>query len=161
MASSDFAILPKGEIMRRKFAGIGLGLTVSALVVLATGPLVASASPSTPPVVNRVTLTVSSNGSTVVASKGELIVVTLAGDHLRWSEAQAIQSTPVLRLVSEGSTTTGASNTVFRVVNYGTAGLNATGTPICPSTGACPQYALLWHATVDVPVVDPPGPARS
>jgi hypothetical protein len=100
--------------------------------------------------------TLSSNGSTALASKGELVVVKLSGDHLRGSVAQAIQTTPVLSLVSEGTTTTGASTTVFRVVSYGTAELSATGTPVCGTAGGCPQYVVLWHATVVVPVVDPP-----
>jgi hypothetical protein len=147
--------------MRSKIIALGIGLAVSVLALVSTSTLVASASPSTPPVVKKVTLTVSSNGSTVLASKGELVVVTLSGEHLRWSAAQAIQTTPVLSLVSEGTTNTGASTTVFRVVNYGTAGLNATGTPVCPTAGGCPQYVVLWHATVVVPVVDPPAPARS
>ena len=147
--------------MRSKITAFGIGLAVSALALVSTSTLVASASPSTPPVVKKVTLTVLSNGSTVLASKGELVVVTLSGEHLRWSVAQAIQTTPVLSLVSEGTTTTGASTTVFRVVNYGTAGLNAIGTPVCPTAGGCPQYVVLWHATVVVPVVDPPAPARS
>jgi hypothetical protein len=147
--------------MRNRITAFGIGLAVSALVLVSTSTLVASASSPTPPVAKKVTLTVSSNGSTVLASKGELVVVTLASEHLRWSAAQAIQTAPVLKLVSEGTTTTGASTTVFRVVNYGTAQLNATGTPICPTSGGCPQYVVLWHATVDVPVVDPPGPARN
>lgn len=147
--------------MRSKITAFGIGLAVSALALVSTSTLVASASPSTPPVVKKVTLTVSSNGSTVFASKGELVVVKLSGEHLQWSVAQAIQSTPVLSLVSEGTTTNGASMTVFRVVNHGTAGLNATGTPVCPTAGGCPQYLVLWHATVVVPVVDPPAPARS
>ncbi len=147
--------------MRNKITAFGVGLAVSALALLSTSTLVAGASSSNPPVTKKVTLTLSSNGSTVLASKGELVVVKLSGDHLRWSVAHAIQATPVLRLVSDGTTTTGASTTVFRVVNYGTAELNATGTPVCDTSGGCPQYVLLWHATVDVPVVDPPAPATS
>jgi hypothetical protein len=147
--------------MRSKITAFGIGLAVSALALVSTSTLIAGASTSTPPVVKKVTLTFASNGSTVLASKGELVVVKLSSAHLRWSVAQAIQSTPVLSLVSEGTTTTGASTTVFRVVNYGTAGLSATGTPVCGSAGGCPQYVLLWHATVVVPVVDPPAPANS
>jgi hypothetical protein len=113
-----------------------------------------------PPVVKKVVLTVSSSGSTVLATKGELVEVRLSGQHLKWSVAQVQQATPVLSLVSEGVTSTGTSTTVFRVVNYGTAGLTATGTPICGSTGGCPQFVVLWHATIVVPVVDPP-PAAS
>lgn len=141
--------------MRRKIAALGLGVVVSALALVPTSTLGAGASPSAVP---RVTLTVSSNGSTVLATKGELVVVKLSGDHLRWSVAQVTQSDPVLSLVSESVSTTGASTTVFRVVGYGTAELDATGTPICASAGGCPQYVVLWHATVVVPAVDPPGP---
>lgn len=147
--------------MRSKMTVFGVGLAVSALALVSTSTLVAGASLSAPPVAKKVTLTLSSNGSTVLASKGELVVVKLSGDHLRWSVAHAIQTTPVLSLVSEGTTTTGASTTVFRVVNYGTAELNATGTPVCGTAGGCPQYVLLWHATVVVPVVDPPALATS
>ena len=147
--------------MRSKITVFGVGLAVSALALVSTSTLVAGASSSTPPVAKKVTLTLSSNGSTVLASKGELVVVKLSGDHLRWSVAQAIQTTPVLSLVSEGTTTTGASTTVFRVVSYGTAELSATGVPVCGTAGGCPQYVVLWHATVVVPVVDPPVPATN
>jgi hypothetical protein len=142
--------------MRNRIFAVGIGLVVSAVALVSTGTSVGGAASSTPPVVKQVVLTVTSSGSTVLATKGELVVVKLAGHHLRWSVAQAEQTTPVLALVSEGTTTTGASTTVFRVVNYGTAGLSATGTPVCASAVGCPQFVLLWHATVVVPVVDPP-----
>jgi len=140
----------------RKITVFGVGLAASALALLSTGTLAASASSSTPPVAKKVTLTVSSNGSTVLATKGELVVVKLSGGHLHWSVTQAIQTTPVLSLVAAGTTPAGASTTVFRVVGYGTADLNATGTPVCGTVGGCLQYVVLWHATVIVPVVDPP-----
>ncbi len=146
--------------MRHRIAAVGMGVAVSALALVSAGATVGGAA-STSPVPKEVVLTASSSGSTVLATKGELVVVKLSGQHLKWSVAQAEQSTPVLSLVSEGTTSSGASTTVFRVVNYGTAGLTATGTPICASTGGCPQFVLLWHATVDVPVVDPPPPAAA
>jgi hypothetical protein len=136
--------------------GVGLIATTLAGVSLATGT--ATASPATPPVAKKVTLTFSSDGATVLATKGELVVVKLAGHGLVWSAAQAVQTTPVLRLVSERTTTTGASTTVFRVVNYGSADLDATGTSTCTAATGCPPFVLLWHASVTVPVVDPPGP---
>src|SRR5271167_387023 len=147
--------------MRSKFTAFGVGLAVSALAVVSTSTLAADASSLTPPVAKKATLTLSSNGSTVLASKGELVVVKLSGAHLHWSVARAIQTAPVLSLVSEGTTTTGASTTVFRVISYGSAELSATGTPVCAGAGGCPQYAVLWHATVVVPVVDPPVPATN
>jgi hypothetical protein len=135
----------------------GVGLAVSALALVSAGTPLAGATASTPPVIKKVTLTFASDGATVVATTGELVVVKLSGHHRDWSVAQVMQSTPVLSLVSEGVTTTGASKTVFRVVNYGTAQLDATGTPICTDPGGCPQDVLLWHADIVVPVVDPPG----
>ena len=147
--------------MRHRIAVLGAGLAVSALALVSTGASVGGAASTAPPVTKQVVLTASSSGSTVLATKGELVVVKLSGGHLKWSVAQAEQTTPVLTLVSEGTTSTGGSTTVFRVANYGTAGLDATGTPVCGSTGGCPQFVLLWHATVVVPVVDPPAGASA
>jgi hypothetical protein len=144
--------------MRNRFTVFGIGLVVSALAVVSVGTGVAAASTPTPPVVKKVTLTFASDGATVLATKGELVVVKLSSRGLHWSPAQAIQSTPVLTLVSQRTTATGASTTVFQVVNYGTAELDATGTPTCAAATGCPQYVVLWHATVVVPVVDPPAP---
>jgi hypothetical protein len=81
--------------------------------------------------------------------------VKLTGGPLRWSQAQAIESSPVLVRLS-GSTTTGLSTTTFEVESDGTASVEATGTPICGIATACPQYVLLWRATVAVPQQDPP-----
>ena len=146
--------------MRMKATACAVGVVLSALLVvsLTTAPGGASAPPST--AVKEITLTTASSGSTVLATKGELVVVRLSGDHLRWSEATAVETTPVLTRVSGSMTTTGSSVTVFRVTNYGTAGLSATGTPLCAAAVACPPFVVLWHATVDVPVVDPPPPAN-
>jgi hypothetical protein len=147
-------------MIRRATAALGIGLFVSVLAVAALCAGCAAASTVTFPVSTKtVILTNSSNGSSVIASKGELVVVKLSGGHVRWSEAQAIQSTPVLVRVSGSTSTTGSSKTTFRVANYGTAELDATGRPICNPAGGCPQYVLSWHATVIVPVLDPPAPA--
>jgi hypothetical protein len=125
---------------------------------------VASTSPKAKPkstsASTTIVLTNASNGSTVLATKGDLVVVELTGGPLQWSEAQAIESSPVLVRLSGGTTPTGSSTTTFEVESDGTATVEATGTPICsPATAAaataCPQYILLWRATVDVPQVDP------
>ncbi len=142
--------------MRTKLTVGGVGLACSALALVVTGTF-AAAAPAAPPVTKSVKLTYASNGTTVLATKGERVVVVLSTRHTSWSVATVTQSTPVLTLVSEGRTSTGASRTVFRVTGYGTAGLDAVGTPICPTPGGCPQYVLGWHADVVVPVVDPPG----
>lgn len=142
--------------MRSKLTAGGVALAISTLALAATGTY-AAATPVTPPVTKSVTLTFASDGATVLATKGERVVVALSSPHMTWSVASVSQATPVLRLVSEGTTSTGASRTVFRVVGYGSAGLEALGTPVCGTVGGCPQYVLLWHATIDVPVVDPPG----
>ena len=143
--------------MRTKLTAGLFGVTLAVVLVLSAGTATAGTRPSTSVAVKQVTLTNASNGSTVLATKGELVVVKLSGGHLRWSTATVDQSTPVLVEVSAASTSTGGSVTVFRVVNYGLAGLTATGTPIC-AAAACPQFVVLWHATVTVPVVDPPVP---
>ena len=146
--------------MRKKVTAFGVGLTLAAVLGVSAGAAVVGATPASSVAVKQVTLTNASSGSTVLATKGELVVVKLSGGHLRWSVAHAVETTPVLAPVSATTTTTGSSVTVFRVVNYGSAGITATGTPNCGTVGGCPQFELLWHATVVVPVVDPPGPAN-
>jgi hypothetical protein len=120
----------------------------------------AVAAVATPPIPKSVILTNSSNGSTVVASIGESVIVNLTGGPLRWTEAQlapvATAKAPVLVFVSGSTSANGSSTATFRVVSYGTAQLRAIGSPICPTAMACPTYVVLWHASVVVPVVDPP-----
>ena len=144
--------------MRRRISGFGLALLAALVLTAVTGTGVAAPATVTPPVVRTVPLTASSSGTTLLATKGERIVVKLSGGHLRWSAARAVQTTPVLTQLSGGVTTTRASRTVFEVVGYGTAGLVATGTPVCAAAPTCPQFVVLWHVSVVVPVVDPPVP---
>ncbi len=139
-------------MVRRSTGSFGIGLVGSVLAAAVLGAGCAATPTVTRPVSTKlVTLTNSSNGSSVVASKGELVVVQLSEGPLQWSEAQAVQSTPVLVRVSGSTSTTGSSMTTFRVANHGRVELKATGRPICGSGGACPQYVLLWHVTVVVP----------
>jgi hypothetical protein len=147
--------------MRRKIIALGIGLALSTMAAVSAVPVVAGAAGATTSASKVVVLKYSSNGKTVPVNVGDVVEVKLSGHHLQWSVAQVVQSSPVLSLVSEGTTTTGASLTIFRVVNFGTASLQATGTPICPPTGACPQYVVLWQANVTSPVVDPPPPAAT
>ena len=142
--------------LRSSILTLGACLVVSLGTVVAVTTGTATARVPRPTSANTVILTNASNGSTVTATKGELIVVHLSSSHQRWSEAQVVQSSPVLVFVSGSTSATGASTTVFRVTNYGTAQLNALGYPICAAAGPCPQFVVLWHATVDVPVQDPP-----
>ena len=139
--------------------GVALALSLAAFGTVSA----ASAAPKAKPTSASATilLTNSSNGSTVLATKGDLVVVQLTGGPLRWSEAQAVESSPVLVRLSGGTSPDGSSTTTFEVESDGTATVEATGTPICsPPTAtagvACPQYILLWRATVDVPQLDPP-----
>jgi len=135
--------------------GLSVVMAFGAVAALASGP--ASAAKVKPPTASdTVILTNASNGSSVTATKGELVVVHLSSSHIRWAEAQVNQSSPVLVFVSGSQSTTGASTTVFRVANYGTAQLTALGFPICAAAKPCPAFVELWQASVDVPVQDPP-----
>ncbi len=157
------------RVIRTSTAALGMGLALSlvaapVLVAGTAGASVPSAATVTAPVsAKTVVLTNSSNGSSVLASKGELVVVKLSGDPLRWSEARAVPVTSagssVLVRVSGSTSTDGSSTTTFRVAQYGSAQVQATGTPICKPGKGCPQFVILWHATVVVPVLDPPGTA--
>jgi hypothetical protein len=157
-------------MIRKLVWATGLGALIAGVTVVAVlgtaGAKTAAPSPTatgttgtTAP--KTIVLTNSSDGSTVIAEKGDFVVVRLTGVPLRWTEATAAPGTgtaaPVLVKVSGSTSTNGSSLTTFRVANYGVEGINAVGTPICRATAACPAYAVLWHATVSVPVVDPPG----
>jgi hypothetical protein len=142
------------------------GLAVVVAGLSAVSVLAAAGATGAPPATattgaSTVVLTNSSNGSTVIAHKGDRVVVQLTGVPLRWSEATAVPgtsaTTPVLVKKSGSTSANGSSTTTFRVVNYGDEGINAVGAPICSPATACPTFELLWHATVSAPVVDPPG----
>ncbi len=144
-------------------AVIVVGLSAVSVFAAAGATAARSAPPATPTTgaSTTVVLTNSSNGSTVIAHKGDRVVVQLTGVPLRWSEATAVPgasaTTPILVKKSGSTSANGSSTTTFRVVNYGDEGINAVGAPICSPATACPTFELLWHATVSAPVVDPPG----
>ncbi len=136
---------------------VGIALAGIAVPLAAGGSAAATISPP-----RTIVLTNASDGSTVIAFRGGLVVVDLTGGPLRWSEAQVAPSptgsVPSLVRVSGSVSSTGSSRTIFKVVAYGTAQLDALGTPVCGRVPACPMFVLLWHAQVVVPVKDPPPP---
>jgi hypothetical protein len=157
-------------MMRKLVWATGVGALIAGVTVVAVlgtagakpavpSPTATGTTGTTAP--KTVVLTNSSDGSMVIAEKGDLVVVRLTGVPLRWSEATAAPGTrtaaPVLVKKSGSTSANGSSVTTFRVANYGVEGINAVGTPICSTAMACPAYAVLWHATVSVPVVDPAG----
>jgi hypothetical protein len=154
------------RMIRRSMVTFGMGIVLAAVLTPAIGLTSAEASTSSPTSVaapasaKTIVLTNSSDGSTVLASIGDLVVVELSGGPLRWSEARAVPTTsatpPVLVRVSGSTSANGSSTTTFRVATYGTARIDATGTPICSPGHACPQFVLLWQASVVVPTATPP-----
>ncbi len=135
-----------------------LGVAIGLAAPPALAPALASA--ATVPA-HTIVLTNASNGSSVVALRGDRVVVELTGGPLRWSEAGVAPSPsgipPALVRVSGSVSSTGSSRTVFRVVGYGAASLEAVGAPICAPVPICPTFVVLWRAQVLVPVQDPPG----
>ncbi len=153
--------------IRRSAVALGLAAALSLVAtVIAGAATIASPHSATARAASgsTVVLTNSSNGSSVLALKGETVVVQLTGGPLRWSQAQALGAggaAAVLVRVSGSVSPDGSSTTTFRVANYGMAQLRATGAPKCRSGAPCPDYVVLWRASVIVPVVDPPAPAAS
>lgn len=137
---------------------------VTAAVLALTGALTFSAPASGAPAVSeaKIVLTNASNGSTVLAEKGDKVVVKLSGHgSVRWTQAwvepPGTAANGVLVKDSGRTFSDGSSVTRFTVVGYGGATLVADGMPICSSV--CPTYILRWTATVGVPVRDPPTPS--
>ncbi len=139
---------------------VSTAVGVAALIMLSTAFGRTSVAVG-PTIGHTIVLTHSSNGKTVLAARGDRIVVKLSSEGLHWTEASVLpgaSTTPPVLVQTGGHVTSkGASVTIFRVVGYGSANLRATGSPICEGLGVCPDFVVLWQATVSVPVVDPPG----
>ncbi len=107
-----------------------------------------------------VVLTNSSNGTSTVVAKGDLVVVKLASDGYRWTEASVVNASPEAVLQEESGHVfhDGSSLTTFLVVGYGQAALQARGRPECTTGSKCGTVVALWQASVVSPVVDPPRP---
>ena len=76
-----------------------------------------------------VVLTNASNGTSSVVAKGDLVVVKLASEGYRWTEASVVNASPeaVLQKESGRMFHDGSSVTTFLVVGYGDAALQARG----------------------------------
>jgi hypothetical protein len=146
--------------MVRKLAGrIGLVGVMCITALGASGVVGPSSAVARAAKPTKIVLTNSSNGQTVVAEKGDIVQVVLKSSNgVSWSEASVENASPnvVLAKRSGHVTSTGSSVTTFTVVGYGSATLQATGSPKCTGS-VCPTYLVVWQATVDVPVQDPPG----
>lgn len=129
----------------------------------ALGALPAGAGGSAPASAPKVVvLTNASNGTTTLVTKGEEVAVALHTNGYQWTEASVVNASPVavLRQISGHVSSNGSSTTIFLVVGYGSATLQAVGNPNCLKNG-CAQPSILWSATVVSPVLDPPGPVAA
>ena len=136
---------------------------VSLTALLGLGALAAAPATGTAgaaPQPTKVVLTNASNGTTTIATKGEEVVVQLASNGYRWTEASVMNASAnvVLQKLSGHVYANGSSTTTFLVVGYGLASLQAVGNPKCAASG-CLLPSILWSANIASPVVDPPGPA--
>lgn len=153
-------------IRRRALLGTALAVSVVAAPAAlggGAGAATSSTATSTPPVQKKTVLTKASDGTTTSVTEGEVVVVKLASNGLQWTEASvsspSAKAPAVLRKKSGRVNSDGSSVTRFLVVGYGSADLQATGTPKCATGVVCPPYVVRWQATVDSPAVDPPAPA--
>src|SRR5271167_2807160 len=99
--------------------GVALALSLAAFGTVSAASAAPKAKSKSTSASTTIVLTNSSNGSTVLATKGDPVVVQLTGGPLQWSEAQAIESSPVLVRLSGGTTPGGSSTTTFEVENDG------------------------------------------
>lgn len=142
------AVLAVVAVVAAGLAATGGPRTVSA-VVPSSGPPPSPAPP--PPPARSVLLTTSNDGETVHAAVGELVVVRLVGrGAMRWSAIRVSQSDTVLVRSSASLSRNGASMAAYRVTDNGEARLSSAGTPICAPDMVCPQFIVLWQASVIV-----------
>ncbi len=143
--------------IQRSAVAVAAALAVVAVVAAALtasgrpGTVTTGPPPPPPPPGRSVLLTTSKDGASVDASVGQLVVVRLPGKRtMRWSAVRVSQTGAVLVVSSGSLSADGTSTAVYRVAHDGTARLSATGAPICAPDAACPQFIVLWRASVIV-----------
>jgi len=91
-------------------------------------------------------VTSTDNGRTIHLAVGERFLLEL-GSGLDWA-VTGIDPTIVARVT--GVTVIRGAQGLYEAQANGTATLTATGSPICPATGACPMYRLAFRLTIVV-----------
>ena len=105
----------------------------------------ASASPSPSSVM--ATITTADNGGTLTVHVGDRVQVAL-GEQYEWKldpPDGVVLTHPVQNYMLIRGT-----QAIWLASAPGTTTIRATGTAVCPSTAPCPQYAILFSATVNV-----------
>ena len=105
----------------------------------------ASASPTAPSVM--ATITMADNGGTLAVHVGDRVQIAL-GDQYEWKldpPDGVVLTHPVQNYMLVRGT-----QAIWLASAPGTSAIRATGTAVCPSAVPCPQYAILFSATVNV-----------
>jgi len=104
-----------------------------------------SASPSAPPA--NLMVTMADNGATLRAHVGDHIQIAL-GDQLNWRVDPA-DGTVLVHPIQNYMLVRG-TQAIYVAAAPGTSTIKATGTAACPSGSLCPQFVVVFTATVVV-----------
>jgi hypothetical protein len=88
------------------------------------------------------------SGKTTTVHRGQTITITLA-DSLQWSGPR-VTSPGVIRAVGEPTNRGGTFVAIYIALAKGRTAIDVTGRPICSQGSACPQFILLWRASITV-----------
>jgi hypothetical protein len=132
-------------------AAVAIAAVLAAAFGATAGPGTVAAGPPPTSTGRSLLLTTSNDGTSLKAQPGELVIVRLLGrGSMRWSTIQVSQTGAVLVRNSGSLSEDGTSTAVFDVAHDGTARLSAAGRPNCSPDVPCPQYIVLWRASVNV-----------
>lgn len=94
-----------------------------------------------------VCLTRNASNHTTTVHKGEIVELTLSGSDLSWTKPQVTDKRH-LRLIGAAIQRGGESRGSFSAIQIGHATIQATATAKCSPGQICPQFALVWRATI-------------
>lgn len=117
----------------------------SALAATSTSRAIPSCKSAT----GLVCLTNQAGGRVSTVRRGTHVEVTLRGAQLDWSSARQLAPT-ILHLIGSPIRVAGESRTTFLAVRDGRTVLQATAAAKCAPGTVCPQFVLLWRATIVV-----------
>lgn len=119
---------------------------IASLALAACGTLNAASGGSTAPAAG-VKVTMSDDGRVLTAHVGDHVQIAL-GDTFEW-KLDPPDGAVLTRGVQNDMLVRG-TQAIWSASAVGRSTVHATGTAVCPSGSACPQFAVLFIATIEV-----------
>jgi len=123
-------------------------LLFGAALVAGCGSLAGSGGDPSPTVARSVTVTMANDRGTVTAHVGDLVQIAL-GEQFSW-QLDPPDGVVLARPTTQSYLLVRGTQAIWVAKSVGTSTVKATGGAVCPSGQPCPQFAVLFTATVNV-----------